>query len=120
MRPMQVFTGKVIEGEQHGTLIGFPTANIALTDPSLSGIYAGTVAFDGEMHRAALYADQRRMLLESHLLDFSGNVYGRTIVVTVEDKIRDDKRFESVEELKAAVTDDISRVRAYFTTKQHS
>jgi riboflavin kinase/FMN adenylyltransferase len=118
MRPMQAITGTVLEGEKRGVKLGFPTANIALTDGSLSGIYAGTVTSDGRMHHAALYADQKRGLLEAHLLDFRGDLYGKMITVAIDEKIRDDRRFDSEIELKAAIADDIVRIREYFKNKQ--
>ena len=79
MKRTQAFTGVVQEGEKRGARLGFPTANIALPDADISGIYAARVVADGRTHPAAVYADRRRKLLEAHLLDFSGNLYGKSI-----------------------------------------
>jgi len=57
-------------------------------------------------------------LLESHLLDFSENLYGKMIAVEIGEKIRDDRRFENESELKAAIADDIMHIREYFKNKQ--
>ncbi len=114
MKRTQALTGVVQEGEKRGARLGFPTANIALPEAALSGIYAARVVADGRMHTAAVYADERRKLLEAHLLDFSGNLYGKTVTVELVEKLREDARFENEVALKAAIADDIARVREYF------
>ncbi|MNO06739.1 Riboflavin biosynthesis protein RibF [compost metagenome] len=52
--------------------------------------------------------------LEVHLLDFSGDLYGRHLDVTFHQKLRDEQRFSSLEELKAAILADIAAARAYW------
>lgn len=117
MKRTQAFTGVVQEGEKRGARLGFPTANIALPDADISGIYAARVVADGRPHPAAVYADRRRKLLEAHLLDFSGNLYGKSISIELVEKLREGARFENEVALKAAIADDIARVREYF--KEH-
>lgn len=110
---MKTYIGIVTEGAHIGTNLGFPTANIALNDKDISGIYAGEVVYGGKTYNAALYANQKRNILEAHLLDFSGTLYGETVTITVWEKIRDDGSFSDVEALKAQIAEDIKAVRAY-------
>ena len=107
--------GPVINGKQEGLRIGFPTANIALPKGSgLSGSYVARVVVEGKEYIAAAYADTGRGLLESHLLDFSGNLQGKEISVSIEKKIRDVEHFSDVGVLKAAIASDVAKVREYF------
>jgi riboflavin kinase/FMN adenylyltransferase len=105
------FSGIVQKGFGTGAAFGFPTANIPLTDTTVSGIYAATVVLDGKEYRAATYADQKRGLLESHLLDFSGDLYGKELSVTLHEKVREDKVFDTVEALVAQIAADVAKVR---------
>ncbi len=108
------YSGIVQKSSGEGARIGFPTANIPLTDTSLSGIYAAEVVVEGQMYRAAVYTDTRRGLLEAHLLDFEGDLYGKEIEIRIQKKIREDASFESEEELKRAIAGDVVQARAFF------
>ena len=108
------YRGVVIRGESTGTKLGFPTANIALEDVNISGTYAGTVVVDDILYEAGIYANQRRNILETHILDFSGDLYGKTITVTLHEKIRDDEEFTNKKTLSKTIANDILRVRGYF------
>ncbi len=108
------FYGIVQKSSGEGARIGFPTANIPLEDPKLSGIYAAEVVVDGMTHYAAVYADRRRGLLEAHILDFGDDVYGRRIEIRLKKKIRDDQRFTDERALIAQIAHDIQEIRAYF------
>lgn len=108
------YSGVVIPGESTGTRLGFPTANITLEDISISGTYAGTVVVDDILYEAGIYANQRRHILETHLLDFSGDLYEKIITVTLHEKIRDDKEFTSEKMLSKTIASDIRKVREYF------
>ncbi len=105
-------TGKVLEGARRGTALGFPTANIALTDDVLGGVYAGLVTAHGTTHRAALFADPTRKLLEAYILDFSGDLYGEEITIEVCERIRDSQAFENDDELRGQIQRDVNAVRA--------
>jgi riboflavin kinase/FMN adenylyltransferase len=109
-RPHEV-DGIVVAGDARGGTLGFPTANISV-DPQLLvpgyGIYAGA-ASDG--HRAAIsigtnphYGGQERRI-ESFLLDFEGDLYGRRLRLEVWKRLRDERAFES----EAALIDQIAR-----------
>lgn len=111
------YNGLVIHGENTGTRLGFPTANIALEDTGVSGTYAGTVVVDDILYEAGIYANQHRHILEAHILDFSGDLYGKIITVTLHEKIRDDQEFTSFaneKTLSKTIANDIKRVREYF------
>ena len=100
-----------------GGTLGFPTANLR-TDPELlvpaNGIYAGAV---GE-HRAAVSigvnphygGDERRV--EAFLLDFEGDLYGQRLVVELWQRLRDERAFESEQELVEAIANDVEATRA--------
>ncbi len=111
------FSGTVGKGNGAGTKLGFPTANIPLDDPGCSGIYAGVVEFEGKSHPAAIYADQRRNLLEAHLLDFSNDLYGKRITVTLHEKLREDTTFSDIESLIRQISEDVLSARSFFARK---
>ena len=109
------YRGVVQKGKGRGKALGFPTANIALDDETVSGIYAARVVLDGRECHAAVYADRRRRMLEAHLLNFDGGeLYGKEIEVELMKKIREDERFDSDEKLRDAIARDIQSVRNYF------
>lgn len=117
MSEQKSYSGEVMRGESTGTRLGFPTANIALKDTEVSGTYAGTVVVDDILYEAGIYANQRRHILETHILDFSGDLYGKIITVTLLEKIRDDQEFTSFANEKAlskTIANDIRHVREYF------
>lgn len=111
------YKGIVREGEHTGRKLGFPTANIFFEDPTITGIYAAEAVLNGHTYKAGVYANQRRKILEAHLLDFSGDLYGQELTITLFEKIRDDIAFETftnVERLSAKIAEDIVNVRKYF------
>jgi riboflavin kinase / FMN adenylyltransferase len=111
------FTGIVEKGKGEGKTIGFPTANIELTDKTVSGIYAAKAKIGGKEYVAAVYADQARGLLEAYLLDFEGDLYGKEIEVELFDKIREAAAFEGVEALKEQIAKDVETIRALMHTR---
>lgn len=114
----RLYRGTVIRGENTGTRLGFPTANIALQDPGVTGIYAAKVLTDDTEYEAGVYANQKRHILEAYLLGFSGDLYGKEITITLCEKIRNDKEFVSFSseaELSRTIAEDIKKVREYFS-----
>jgi riboflavin kinase/FMN adenylyltransferase len=121
-RPHEV-RGIVQPGDQRGRELGFPTANVAVPDDiqlPADGIYAGWyVRPDGTEHPAAIslgrrptfYEDQPYSLLEAHLLDFSGDLYGEGASVRFVAHLRGEKRFDAVEALVEQIGRDVTRVR---------
>jgi riboflavin kinase/FMN adenylyltransferase len=110
---MKVYSGVAQRGEGHGTVLGFPTANIPLED-ELSGIYAARVTIQGKEYFAAVYANPHRKLLEAHLLDFWGELYGQHLTIEIHTKIRESADFTDATDLKAAIAKDVHEVRKYF------
>lgn len=105
-------TGKVIEGQKIGQKIGFPTANIALHEQINPGIYAGKVELEDKNYSAALYISSKRPdILEAHILDWKGDIYGKDIWVEVLKKIRDDRFFKEDENIAEVIENDIKEVR---------
>ena len=111
---MQMFEGIVMQGERRGTQLGFPTINIPLSDAGVSGIYAGNVHTDVHTFQAAIFADPARKVLEAHLLDFSGDLYGSDVRIELLKKLRERRSYENDEELRAAIAADVKNVRQYF------
>jgi len=110
---MSKYSGIVQKGSEYGSRLGFPTANIPLDDTEVSGIFAAKVRVEREEYGAVVYADERNKVLESHLLDFSGDLYGKEIEVELLEKLRDDRRFESEEEARQVIAGDVQKAREY-------
>ncbi len=109
--------GVVIEGHHVGRKLGFPTANIRLADaerliPS-SGVYAVWAEAAGQYHKAMLNIGHRPTLqngndlsIEAHLLDFTGNLYGQNLRLNLVDRLRDERRFDSLDSLARQIGHD--------------
>ncbi len=115
--------GTVIEGDRRGRLLGFPTANVAVPEEvalPATGIYAGTFRGpDGVErptaislgHRPTFYEGGAALLLEAHLLDFEGDLYGQEAAVRFVARIRAEERFDSADALVEAIHRDVENVR---------
>ena len=117
-RPYEL-EGEVVRGFERGRTIGVPTANLDC-GPQLvpaEGVYAGYAEVAGRRHAVALSIgstptfEQRRAQVEAHLVDFSGDLYGRRLSVFVVARVRDQRKFESVDALKSQLAEDIRTVR---------
>ncbi|MDP3965386.1 MAG: riboflavin kinase [bacterium] len=111
---MKVYTGTVTRGQGHATALGFPTANITLPDASVSGIYAARVKVDDTEYMAAVFADQKRKVLEAHLLDYSGDLSGKNMTIELSKKIREHENFVNDADLRAAIASDVAKVKKFF------
>ncbi len=117
--------GKVIKGDQRGRELGFPTANLDITDLCTppNGVYAAHAEVKGVTHRAAVNIGLRPTVaeteptlhVEAHLLDFEGDLYGEDLFLTFVGKLRDEQAFDSLEALKAQIEKDIVQARYLFT-----
>lgn len=120
--------GRVAHGDHRGRDMGFPTANLHLhrrVSP-LRGVFAIQMfGVEGEPLSGVANIGSRptvdgtRTLLEVHLLDYTGDLYGRHVAVDFLHRIRDERRFASIEALKRQIGDDIAAARAFFTD-QHA
>ena len=110
------FQGTVQQGSGYAAELGFRTVNIPLTEESLEGIFAARVTIkEGEApYMAAAFANQRRKILEAHILDFSDTLSGVTVTIELMQKIREAKTFDTEAQLKAAIAGDVEKVRAFF------
>jgi riboflavin kinase/FMN adenylyltransferase len=115
-RPPEV-EGVVVRGDGRGRELGFPTANLDVPDGLLvppDGVYAGW----SHDRRAAVsigtnpHFDGIERRVEAHLLDFDGDLYGARLVVELWRPIREQRRFDSLEDLVAAIDGDVARTRA--------
>ncbi|MDE0928010.1 MAG: bifunctional riboflavin kinase/FAD synthetase [Acidimicrobiales bacterium] len=117
-RPYEV-RGIVSKGDQRGRTLGFPTANVRVGASILlpaDGVYAGRVELpSGEVRDAALSLGTRPhfftdgdLLLEAHLIDFSGDLYGQEVNVSFEKNLRLQQKFESLEALVMQLEKDVA------------
>ncbi len=114
-RPPEV-EGTVVRGDGRGRGLGFPTANLDVPKDLLvppDGVYAGAA----REHRAAVsigtnpHFDGIERRVEAHLLDFDGDLYGQRLVLELWSPLREQRRFDSLEELVAAIGDDVEQTR---------
>ena len=115
--------GHVRRGDRRGRDLGFPTANVLLGDliRPAAGVYAVRVGIEGERgtewHSGVAYCgprptfDKTEVMLEAHLFDFAGDLYGRPLRVALVEFIRPDQRFASVAALVAQMHDDARAAR---------
>lgn len=115
--------GRVITGDQRGRVLGFPTANVAVPENLLlpaNGVYAVRVRIGDDVFwgvanvgtRPTFVADRQRPGVEVHVLDFTGDLYGRSIKVMFVQRLRSERRFKDPAELVLQIHRDIGRVRA--------
>lgn len=113
--------GPVVRGDARGRELGVPTANIEVSarmQLPANGVYAGHVEVDGRGQPAVTNVGTRPtfrgdgVTVEAHLIDWDGDIYGRHALVEFRHRLRDELAFESVDELIAAMQDDIARGRS--------
>ncbi len=117
-RPYSI-SGKVVHGAKRGRELGFPTANVHMWHerPALTGVYA--VKLDGLNAVANLgvrptIAGTAKLMLEVHVLDFEGDLYGKHVHVEFLHKIREEMKFASLDALKAQIKKDVAVARDLF------
>ncbi|MEG2003447.1 MAG: bifunctional riboflavin kinase/FAD synthetase [Clostridia bacterium] len=118
------FTLPVVEGRHIGTKIGFPTVNQRFPDYQLVpsfGVYSCLCKIDNVFYSGVsnigvkpTVTDDNIILCETHILSFSENMYNKSIQVLLFEKIRDEIKFSSLAELKAAVAHDVKTAEEYF------
>jgi len=122
-RPYQI-CGRIAHGDKRGRTIGFPTANIKLHRhaTAVHGVYAVhmTSADNLSVNGVANVGkrptvDGHNLQLEVHLFDFNADLYGQLVCVEFKYKIRDEKRFDSFEQLKEQIIKDSEKAKKYFS-----
>jgi riboflavin kinase / FMN adenylyltransferase len=112
-----LFEGEVVPGDKRGRELGMPTANLVPDDAYVTpghGVYAGWA----NGHPTAVnvgvrptFETGRGLVVEAHLLDFDGDLYGETLRIAFLERLRGEKRFDSVEELVAQMNRDVEDAR---------
>ena len=121
-------SGRVAHGEKLGRMLGFPTANIVLRRrPPLAGIFVVEARVEemqeetplvlrgvASVGRRPTVKENAPPLLEVHLFDWSGELYGRHLRVKFLAKLRDEEKYEGLEALRSAIWQDVERAKEYF------
>ncbi|MBU2963991.1 bifunctional riboflavin kinase/FAD synthetase [Amphritea sp. 2_MG-2023] len=122
-RPYSV-TGRVMHGQELGRTIGVPTANVRMHrfHSPLKGVYAVTVTGKNLSAQGVANIGMRptvngkQPVLEAHLFDWSGDLYGQLLTVEFKTFIRPEQKFDGLDALKQQIDNDIQQVRNYFLT----
>ena len=119
--------GRVINGEKKGSTIGFPTANVPIkrNESPVHGVFAVRVTIENGRERCGVANVGRRPTvdgtaqtqLEVHIFDFSRDIYGKHLKVSFCKKIRDERKFESLDALKDQIRRDAAHTRDYFDAR---
>jgi riboflavin kinase / FMN adenylyltransferase len=121
-------SGIVVHGDKRGRTIGFPTANIEVSDDYLippTGVYAVRVKIDqtwfngvcNRGYKPTFYQDLIKQTIEAHIFDFSGDIYGETVSVEWHRRLRSEQKFDGIEQLVAQIEKDKQNALIYF--EQH-
>lgn len=117
------YVSKVVNGDKRGRRLGFPTANLEIEDHRAmlpNGVYIVRVKVGGEIYSGIANVGDNptfkvaKRRLEVFIDNFSGDIYGEEIAVSFISKIRDEKTFASVDELKAQLNEDLAALRRFF------
>jgi len=115
--------GVVVAGDQRGRQIGFPTANLATENELIppNGVYAAIVRLDGVIYPAVTnvsvrptFGDSTQTMIEAHLIDVNPDLYGQTLRLGFIQRIRDERRFDGIDALKAQIAADVAKARTLF------
>jgi len=120
-------SGIVEPGNKLGRTIGFPTANIATSNPMKliphTGVYAIQSVIDGEEHCGVMNIGFRptigqnlKQTIEAHFFNFNGDLYGKSLRIEFRTKIREELKFDGIETLKKQIEADIVRAKRFFST----
>jgi riboflavin kinase/FMN adenylyltransferase len=119
-RPFRLH-GRVVRGDKRGVELGFPTANLETKAEQalpVDGVYTSRVFIDSQAYPAMTnigtnptFGGDKR-LVEVYLLDYRGDLYGRELAVEIIERLRDEIKFESPEELKKQIAEDVKRGKA--------
>jgi riboflavin kinase/FMN adenylyltransferase len=124
--------GAVVNGDKRGRTIGFPTANVEVPNAMClpaDGVYAGSFQrADGSVHACAINLGRRptffehadHSLLEAHLLDFEGDLYGEQVSVTFEHFLRSERKFDGLDAIKTQLQLDVAAARAATSSTRRS
>lgn len=118
--------GKVIIGKSRGKEMGFPTANIAIFPNYPEGIYVSITEIDGVLYPSVTFIgtvdtfNEKDFMAETYILNFERDIYGKVVVINILKKLRDNKKFDSVDELVHQMKEDERNTRKYFQKTKKS
>lgn len=117
-------SGTVIHGQAKGHKIGFPTANIALSGNYIAtkqGVYIGKIKVRGKLYQTMVnigynptFNLRDRISIEAYILDFEGDIYGEEVELMLYHFLREEKKYNSIEELQAVLKQNVIDTRNYF------
>ena len=115
----EVLVGQVVPGDARGRILGFPTANLAVENELVpfTGVYATSMVVDREPLPAVTNIGSRPTFpgagpaLETHILDYDGDLYGRDVELRFVERLRDERRFAGLDELKEQIALDVAAAR---------
>jgi riboflavin kinase/FMN adenylyltransferase len=114
--------GEVVEGDKRGRTIGFPTANVLSDERTLvpgRGVYAGHARVGSERYGTCTNVgtaptfDRRDSRVEAYLLGYEGDLYGEVVDLTFEERLRPEKRFSGIGDLKEQIARDVEEARNF-------
>ncbi|HPU29661.1 MAG TPA: bifunctional riboflavin kinase/FAD synthetase [Syntrophorhabdaceae bacterium] len=114
--------GRVIKGEGRGNKLGFPTINIETGYEIIpkEGVYITEVELDGKIYPSVTNIgfnptfEGKRLSIETHIIDFTGDIYGKDVILYFHERIRTEIKFNDVEELKRQIQTDVNSAKLYF------
>jgi riboflavin kinase/FMN adenylyltransferase len=115
--------GTVVAGKRRGRELGFPTANLQTENELLppNGVYATTTTIDGVVHASLTnvglrptFGDTMQPIIEAYVLGFNGDLYGRPVRLGFVQRLRDERKFEDVDALRAQLEADRRRAERLF------
>jgi riboflavin kinase/FMN adenylyltransferase len=124
-RPFRL-QGRVVSGDKRGIKLGFPTANLeAAPGQALpaSGVYACRAHVEGQAYPAMTNIGTRptfgggQQLVEVYLLDYNGDLYGQELAIDIIERLRDEKKFDTAEQLKEQIARDIKQGQTLLKTR---
>jgi len=124
-------TGEVLHGDKRGRLLGFPTANLVPTAEGIGlmctparGVYLSSATVEGRTFASITnvgvkptVSQNNQLTVETHLLDFDGDLYGKQLAVEFRDRLRGEQKFNSLDELTQQIRKDINIARERLSLK---
>ena len=124
-RPFSLY-GRVITGAGRGIGLGFPTANLDVDSQQAlppDGVYATWAYIDGKTYQSMTNIGRRptfggsERAVEAHILDYHGELYGHELKIDIIERLRSEKRFDTADELKKQIAEDIKQGRAILNSR---
>lgn len=124
-RPFRL-QGRVVSGDRRGRELGFPTANLDVAPGQAlptGGVYACRAYIDGQAYSAMTNIGHRptfgggQQLIEVYLLDYQGDLYGQELAIDIIERLRDEKKFDTPQQLKEQIAKDVKQGQALLKTR---